>query len=50
MSKGRLVEMGTSAEILRHPKEAYTRELIAAVPVPDPDLQAERRRALTLGD
>ncbi|MDR1635098.1 MAG: dipeptide ABC transporter ATP-binding protein [Bifidobacteriaceae bacterium] len=46
MSKGRLVETGTSEEILRHPKQAYTRELIAAVPVPDPDLQAERRRAL----
>ncbi|MDR2566826.1 MAG: ABC transporter ATP-binding protein [Bifidobacteriaceae bacterium] len=50
MSKGRLVETGTSAEILRHPKEAYTRELIAAVPVPDPDLQAERRRTLAPGD
>ncbi|MDR0593124.1 MAG: ABC transporter ATP-binding protein [Bifidobacteriaceae bacterium] len=45
MSKGRLVETGTAAEILRHPREAYTRELIAAVPVPDPDLQARRRLA-----
>ncbi|MDR3360566.1 MAG: ABC transporter ATP-binding protein [Bifidobacteriaceae bacterium] len=46
MSKGRLVEVGTSADILRRPREAYTRELIAAVPVPDPDVQAARRAAL----
>ncbi|MDR2378217.1 MAG: ABC transporter ATP-binding protein [Bifidobacteriaceae bacterium] len=46
MSKGRLVESGTSHDILRNPTQPYTRELIAAVPVPDPDLQAERRAAL----
>ncbi|MCL1897368.1 MAG: ABC transporter ATP-binding protein [Micrococcales bacterium] len=43
MSKGRLVEVGSSEQILRQPKQLYTRELIAAVPVPDPDLQAVRR-------
>jgi len=43
MSKGRLVEAGTAEQILRQPQELYTRELIAAVPVPDPDLQARRR-------
>jgi peptide/nickel transport system ATP-binding protein len=45
MSKGHLVETGTTLEILQHPRERYTRELIAAVPVPDPDLQATRREA-----
>ena len=45
MSHGRLVEVGTAEQILREPKELYTRELIAAVPVPDPDLQAQRRAA-----
>jgi peptide/nickel transport system ATP-binding protein len=43
MNKGRLVEQGTNDEILRHPKDAYTQRLIAAVPLPDPDRQAERR-------
>ncbi len=45
MHRGRLVEEGTSDEILRRPKDPYTQRLIAAVPVPDPVLQ-ERRRAL----
>ncbi|MDR0432549.1 MAG: ABC transporter ATP-binding protein [Bifidobacteriaceae bacterium] len=43
MSKGRLVEEGGARQILRSPREEYTRELIAAVPVPDPRVQAIRR-------
>ncbi|MDR2252571.1 MAG: ABC transporter ATP-binding protein [Bifidobacteriaceae bacterium] len=46
MSKGHLVEVGGASEILRHPREQYTKELIAAVPVPDPDAQKDRREAL----
>ena len=33
MRKGRVVETGPSEEILTHPSEAYTRELIEAVPM-----------------
>ena len=29
---GKVVEHGTVEEVLRHPREAYTRELIDAVP------------------
>lgn len=43
MYKGKLVEQGTSDEILRSPKDPYTQRLIAAIPVPDPDAQAHRR-------
>lgn len=43
MQNGRIVEEGTRDEILRAPKEAYTQRLIAAVPVPDPGKQKERR-------
>jgi peptide/nickel transport system ATP-binding protein len=43
MHQGRLVEMGTRDQILRDPQEAYTQRLLAAVPLPDPDLQRERR-------
>ena len=37
MYLGRVVEMGTTDTILNHPLHPYTRALIAAVPVPDPN-------------
>lgn len=43
MSQGELVEVGTSAQVVNSPREMYTQRLIAAVPVPDPDEQEERR-------
>jgi peptide/nickel transport system ATP-binding protein len=36
MREGRIVEMGPTEDVLQNPKDAYTRDLIAAVPVPDP--------------
>jgi peptide/nickel transport system ATP-binding protein len=44
MRKGRIVEAGTCEQIFERPQHAYTQELLAASPVPDPDEQAERRR------
>jgi peptide/nickel transport system ATP-binding protein len=43
MHNGRLVEQGPRDQILRHPKDDYTRRLLAAVPVPDPAEQKLRR-------
>ena len=43
MNHGRIVETGTRDEVLRAPKDAYTQRLIAAIPVPDPDTQRQRR-------
>jgi oligopeptide transport system ATP-binding protein len=40
MYKGQIVEMGEAEQIYQHPTHAYSRELLAAVPHPDP----ERRR------
>ena len=45
MHKGKLVEQGTSDQILRAPKDPYTQRLISAVPVPDPAEQRARREA-----
>ncbi|MCS4275494.1 ABC transporter ATP-binding protein [Mycetocola lacteus] len=54
MHHGKIVEIGSRDEILRSPKDPYTRRLIAAIPVPDPDAQrarrAERRALLDAGD
>lgn len=47
MQHGKLVEIGDRDEILKRPKDAYTKRLIEAVPLPDPDLQAKRRGART---
>ena len=43
MRHGRIVEQGTRDEILRNPQELYTQRLLAAVPLPDPEKQRERR-------
>lgn len=42
MYMGRLVELATSAEIFRSPLHPYTRALLSAIPVPDPDARRER--------
>jgi peptide/nickel transport system ATP-binding protein len=43
LNQGKLVEQGTRDEILRSPKDPYTKRLLEAVPVPDPLEQRERR-------
>jgi peptide/nickel transport system ATP-binding protein len=52
MRHGAIVEQGPRDEVLRRPKDAYTQRLMAAVPVPDPAAQRERRelRAKLLAD
>ncbi len=43
MQDGKLVEIGPRDQVLGNPQEDYTKRLIAAVPVPDPDEQRRRR-------
>ena len=45
MQGGKVVETGPVREIFEAPREAYTRNLLAASLDPDPGVQAERRRA-----
>ncbi|MEK7879140.1 MAG: ABC transporter ATP-binding protein, partial [candidate division NC10 bacterium] len=48
MYLGRIVEEGETGQILTRPLHPYTRELLAAIPVPDPD--AHRRRTTLKGE
>jgi ABC-type oligopeptide transport system ATPase subunit len=43
MKDGKIVETGPADVVYESPKEAYTRALLAAVPVPDPRRMQERR-------
>lgn len=45
MQNGRIVEVGPRDQILKSPREDYTKRLISAVPVPDPVEQRARREA-----
>lgn len=47
MQHGKIVEQGSKDQILRNPQQEYTKRLIAAVPVPDPEQQRQRRLART---
>lgn len=47
MYLGDIVELGPVEEILFHPKHPYTQALIAAVPIPDPEL-ADRHRQIPI--
>ncbi|WP_102510386.1 ABC transporter ATP-binding protein [Sanguibacter massiliensis] len=43
LQNGKIVEQGPREDVLGHPREEYTRRLIAAAPVPEPGEQRRRR-------
>lgn len=43
LNHGRLAEFGSDTQVLTAPKDDYTKRLLAAVPVPDPEQQRIRR-------
>ena len=44
MYYGRLVEMTTTEELFKHPLHPYTKSLLSAVPLPDPNYEKTRQR------
>ncbi|QYX82507.1 ATP-binding cassette domain-containing protein [Streptomyces akebiae] len=48
LQNGRIVEEGDSVDVCDRPRHEYTRRLVAAAPVPDPDLQRQRREQRSL--
>lgn len=44
MYYGKMVELATSDELFRHPLHPYTRSLLSAIPLPDPEYEKKRKR------
>ena len=41
---GKMVELATSDELFAHPLHPYTKSLLSAIPVPDPEYEKNRKR------
>jgi oligopeptide transport system ATP-binding protein len=50
MHDGKIVEQGSADQVCEQPKHPYTRTLLDAVPIPDPEEARDRKRQIAPGD
>ena len=50
MYLGHMMELAKSEELYENPIHPYTRALLSAIPIPDPDIQRNRKRIMLEGD
>ncbi|ACB76003.1 ABC transporter ATP-binding protein [Opitutus terrae] len=50
MYLGKIVELGPAIAVIERPRHPYTRALISAIPVPNPDAERARQRIVLAGD
>ena len=50
MYLGKIVEVSDRDSLYRHPRHPYTRALINAIPIPDPDIERTKQRDHLVGD
>ncbi|QFG00900.1 ATP-binding cassette domain-containing protein [Psychrobacillus glaciei] len=50
MYLGHMVELTTSKQLYENPLHPYTKALLSAIPIPDPDIEESRQRILLQGE
>jgi oligopeptide transport system ATP-binding protein len=50
MYLGEIVEIAVRDELYNHPQHPYTKALLAAVPIPDPEIEQKREHCMIVGE
>lgn len=50
MYLGSIVELATSSDLYKNPQHPYTKALLSAIPIPEPEVERKRQRIILTGD